>query len=230
MPEAPSISVIIPVYNGARFLGEALQSVDDQTLRPLEVLVVDDGSTDGSAGIAESRPGVRCLRMAHRGVSAARNLAVREARGEWLAFLDADDRWLPERLQVQVAASRDLPQTAIFLGLKRILVESPAPAWYDGPPTGAEIPSYEPSVWLVRREAFGVAGDFDTTKTRGEDVEWLSRAADCGLAMHVCERVLVERRIHSENVSAAHFDRKSLMLEILRESVGRKRARAGGQP
>lgn len=222
MPD-PGISVIIPVYNGERFLAEALASVAAQTYRPIEVIVADDGSTDGSAALAEVHTGTRCLRLPHAGVSAARNSAIGEARGEWLAFLDCDDTWLPERLAVQIAAMEAAPNAAVFLGRKRIVIDGPPPAWYEGPGSGADLPSYEPSTWLVRRDAFETAGMFNTSMTIGEDTEWLARATDAGLAIHMCEHVIIERRIHETNASSSKYDRKGLMLNILRDSVRRKR-------
>jgi glycosyltransferase involved in cell wall biosynthesis len=97
-----TISVVIPCYNGAKYLREALDSVLAQTLPPLEVIVVDDGSTDDSAAIAESfGPPVRVIRQSNQGESVARNRAIGEAKGEWVAFLDADDLWLPEKLAEQ---------------------------------------------------------------------------------------------------------------------------------
>lgn len=222
-----SVSVIIPVYNGESFLGAALDSALAQGQRPLEVLVVDDGSTDGSAAVAESRAGVRCLRIEHSGVSTARNRGIAEAAGEWLAFLDADDVWLPEKLAIQVAASQSMPDVSIFLGMKRIRIEAPAPAWYDGPGDGAELVSYEPSVWLVKRDCFESAGLFDPTMAIGEDTDWLAHAADAGLRMYVCPEVLTERRIHRANASGVKYDRKGLMLSILRDSVHRKRPVSG---
>ncbi|MEX1027955.1 MAG: glycosyltransferase [Candidatus Paceibacterota bacterium] len=101
-----SVSVVIPCYNGARFLKETLASVLAQSHRPLEVLVVDDGSTDGSAEIAEAFPDpVRVLRQSNRGESVARNRGMNEATGEWIAFLDADDVWKPEKLKRQLAVA-----------------------------------------------------------------------------------------------------------------------------
>ncbi len=102
------ITVVIPCYNGSRFIRETLESVLAQTLRPLEVLVIDDGSTDDSAAIAESfgEP-VRVIRQPNQGESVARNRGIDEARGEWIAFLDADDIWKPEKLQRQMAAAED---------------------------------------------------------------------------------------------------------------------------
>lgn len=222
-----AVSVIVPVYNGERFLEEALDSALSQVPVPLEVFVVDDGSTDRSAAVAESRAGVRCLRLDHAGVSAARNHGIEHARGEWLAFLDSDDRWLPGKLAHQLEAARAMPAVEMFLGWKRIFIEQPAPDWYDGPGHGSEQPSFEPSVWLVKREAFNTVGPFDRSKTIGEDTDWLARAADCGLKMHVCDKVVTERRIHAGNASGVRYDRKALMLGILRDSVHRKRPVSG---
>jgi glycosyltransferase involved in cell wall biosynthesis len=99
---SPAISVVIPCYNGAKYLRETLDSAVAQTLPPLEVIVVDDGSTDDSAAIAESYgPPVRVIRQSNQGESVARNRAISEAKGEWVAFLDADDLWLPEKLAEQ---------------------------------------------------------------------------------------------------------------------------------
>lgn len=96
----PSFSVIIPVYNGAAWLHRAIESVLAQTWPAQEILVVDDGSTDGTPDVAKRfGPPVRYLRQPNAGVSAARNRGAREARGEWLAFLDADDWYLPDRLR-----------------------------------------------------------------------------------------------------------------------------------
>lgn len=222
-----TVSVIIPVYNGEPYLPDALDSALAQIPAPFEVLVVDDGSTDRSAVLAESRPGVRCLRLDHAGVSVARNHGIEEARGEWLAFLDSDDRWLPGRLAHQLDAARAMPSVDIFLGMKRICIETPTPRWYDGPGHGSELPSYEPSVWLVRRTAFDIVGPFDPGMSIGEDTEWLARASDASLRIHVCEQVLTERRIHTGNASGVQYDRKALMLSILRDSVRRKRPGTG---
>lgn len=102
--EMTTVSVIIPCYNAGPFLGETLDSVLAQTYPPLEVLVIDDGSTDESAEIAEAYgPPVRVIRQANQGESVARNRGIEQAEGEWIAFLDADDVWKPEKLKKQVA-------------------------------------------------------------------------------------------------------------------------------
>ncbi len=224
---SPLVSVIIPVYNGARFLREAIESVFAQQYEPIEVIVADDGSTDESAAIARSFSGVTVLDLPHGGVSAARNAAVAAADGEWLAFLDADDLWLPGRLRAQLEAAERMPGVDILLGHKRIRLEPGARGVDVLFGDGAEMVSYEPSVWLVRPHAFHVTGGFDVDLAIGEDTDWLVRAADRGIQTHVCPEVLFVRRIHDTNATSEPYDRKGLMLSILRDSVRRKNP-AGG--
>lgn len=102
-----SVSVVIPAYNAEQFLRDALASVLRQTVAPVEILVVDDGSSDDTGRLAASVPGVRCIRQSNAGVSAARNRGIEEARGELVALLDADDVWMPEKLAVQLTGLRD---------------------------------------------------------------------------------------------------------------------------
>jgi glycosyltransferase involved in cell wall biosynthesis len=103
-PAKVTISVVIPAYNSAAYIRETLESVLAQTYPPLETIVIDDGSTDTTAEIVQSYAGrVRLLQQDHQGVSAARNLGIKEARGDYIAFVDSDDLWLPEKLRLQAA-------------------------------------------------------------------------------------------------------------------------------
>ncbi len=113
MPESrPPVSVVIPCYNGVEFLPEAIDSALAQSYPPLEVLVIDDGSTDDSATIAESYGGpVRVIRQHNQGESVARNRGIDEAKGDWIAFLDADDVWDSEKLELQLETIGNLPDT-----------------------------------------------------------------------------------------------------------------------
>lgn len=102
----PLVSVVVPVYNGERYLRETLESIVRQTCRDIEVLVVDDGSTDRSAAVADSfGPPVRVIRQENQGESVARNRGIDVARGTWIAYCDADDLWVPEKLEKQLAAA-----------------------------------------------------------------------------------------------------------------------------
>ena len=102
--ETPGVSVVIPVYNGEQYLADAIQSVRDQTYQNVEVIVVDDGSTDESADVAKKfGEAIRYVHQSNGGVGKARNTGIAAARGAYLAFLDQDDLWLPDKLAVQVA-------------------------------------------------------------------------------------------------------------------------------
>ncbi len=109
-------SVVIPLYNKEKHIAGTLRSVFAQTCADYEIIVVDDGSTDGSAAVVESLhdPRIRLIRQANAGVSAARNLGIAEARGEYIALLDADDEWRPEYLATIAALIRKYPQCDVF--------------------------------------------------------------------------------------------------------------------
>src|SRR5512143_4014499 len=114
MSSEPLVSVVMPVYNGARYLRQALESALNQTYRPLEIIVVDDGSTDETSAIlAEFGSRIRAIRQKNPGSAAARNAALQAAHGEIIAFLDADDLWLPQKLEVQVAYLRAHPDVEL---------------------------------------------------------------------------------------------------------------------
>ena len=117
------VSVIIPVYNGESYLSEAVESVYAQTIRPLEVIVIDDGSTDGSAAVARSFEDVRFYRQPNRGAADARNRGTELAHGSFLAFLDADDVWTPQKLRIQMAALLEKAGTGYGLRPGRAVLE-----------------------------------------------------------------------------------------------------------
>ncbi|HEU4391938.1 MAG TPA: glycosyltransferase family A protein, partial [Blastocatellia bacterium] len=114
VPPPPQVTVVIPAYNAAKYLIESVDSVLAQSFRDFEVIVVDDGSTDETPEILKSyRSEIRCIRTDNRGPSSARNLAIRESRGELIAFQDADDVWHPEKLSRQVALLEEHPELGV---------------------------------------------------------------------------------------------------------------------
>lgn len=111
-----SLSVVIPLYNKGQYIKRALKSILAQTVAPFEIIVVDDGSTDGGGEIAQSfqDPGIRLIRQENQGVSVARNRGVEEARGDLIAFLDADDAWKPRFIEVILELSKQYPQAGAY--------------------------------------------------------------------------------------------------------------------
>ena len=174
----PVVSVIIPVYNGERYFVAALESIVVPDSIAVEVIVVDDGSTDGSAAIAAGRsPSVRLIRQEHGGLPRARNRGLAEARGSLIAFLDADDLWSPDKLTLQLAAVGRHPDVAIVLGRTRRM-------WAAAPASGTgELAYGEPELalsfgsGLVRRSVFDAVGHFDESFTYCDDWEWFMARA-----------------------------------------------------
>lgn len=220
----PLVSVIVPVFAGERFLGDALDTVAAQTYPSVETIVVDDGSPDRSAEIADGRAGVRVLREPHRGVAAARNAGLAAAHGELIAFLDQDDQWQPQKLARQ-AAALERPELSIVLShMQMTLVPgTPRPDWFELGWLTAAKPGFVPSTWMVRREAFEQIGTFDTSYAIACDSDWLTRAKDGGLASEMLADVLVRWRVHGSNGSYDQTTMRREMLRMLRGTAGRQR-------
>jgi glycosyltransferase involved in cell wall biosynthesis len=222
------ISVIVPVRDGERYLADALESILGQTLPPAEVIVVDDGSTDGSAEVAARfAPRVRCLRRPATGTAAAVNHGIGAACGSLLAWLDADDLWMPDKLGLQVAALEDDPALdLVFGGVEQFLSPdlgereraSVAPL-----PEG--LAGYLRGAMLARREAVARVGWFDTRWRTGEFVDWHARAQEAGLRMAVVPQVVVRRRVHSANLAGRTADERTDYARVVRTALER-RARA----
>jgi glycosyltransferase involved in cell wall biosynthesis len=211
-----SVSVVIPVRNGERFLAEAIESAIGQSRPPQEVIVVDDGSTDSTSAVAgafESR--VRYVGQPPLGVATALNCGVDLARGELLAFLDADDVWTHEKLERQHDALREQPRIdAVFGHLQNVR---------DGRGSDEILPGWSRGTMLIRRQAFARVGRFADWRL-GEFVEWYARAVDAGLVLHMLPDVLLLRRLHDGNVGVRLRDRRYEYTHMLKTVLDRRRA------
>jgi glycosyltransferase involved in cell wall biosynthesis len=219
------VSVIVPARDAERFIAEALESICAQTVAPLEVIVVDDASSDRTPRIA-ALAGAKVIAHGSGRPAAARNAGIAAARGRLVAFLDADDRWRPTKLERQLSILAGDPAIG-FVGCHTALFTyDPAvrPAWWKPEwSDSAGEPSLLPSAVLVRRSVLARVGGYDERLELGEDVEWTARAQDAGVRRAVVDDVLVDRRIHAAAASADHAAVARRHLGILRESVARKR-------
>jgi glycosyltransferase involved in cell wall biosynthesis len=212
------VSCIVPVFNGERYLRETLDSIAAQTHRAIEIIVVDDGSTDGSLDVAGGHPHpIVCLHQANAGHASARNLGIASAAGDFLAFCDADDLWHPEKLARQLARFGECPE----LGVIFTHVEN----FRSGGEAVDVVAGYSSVTMLARREAFDRVGMLDVTLRHGNDRDWFCRAAEHGIAMEMMPDVLVRRRLHETNRSAAlSADSRAEYLRILKASLDRRRS------
>jgi GT2 family glycosyltransferase len=183
-----NISVVIPTYNRCELLRRALLSVFSQTLLPTEVAVIDDGSTDGTSTMIRNEfPEVAYYRQENSGVSSARNLGIQHTTGDWLAFLDSDDEWLPEKLIRQTAALVDNPESKVChteeIWIRNGVRVNPAQKYVK---TGGWIftqclplCAMSPSTIMIHRSVFGKVGLFDTRLPVCEDYDlWLRITAN----------------------------------------------------
>ena len=219
-----SVSAVIPVYNGERFLGEAIESVLAQSAPPAELIVVDDGSTDGSADLAGMYPGVRVHRLAHAGVSAARNAGGALSKGNCIAFLDADDFWHPRKLELQSSALERSPDAGIAWCRHTYRFEGPIPEWFRGPRDGGPAEGHLLTASLIRRSTWDLVGEFDTGLTHGEDGDWRARAIHLGVKMTYMDEPLMTYRIHDRNASGDAAGVREGILRAMRSSLRRNQA------
>ncbi len=220
------ISVMIPAYNAEPYLREAIDSAFAQTHRPLEVIVVDDGSDDGTPEVARSYGDrIRFVSQQRGGNGAARNAAVRLAGGEYFAFLDADDRFTPDKLERQLQALEADPDLDVVFGHVREFVSPELP-----PEIRAGIrapadpqPWASPNLMLIRRASFERVGPFSSELRVGVTVDWYARATEAGLKTLVLSDVVLERRLHTQNNGIREQDSRLQYIQVLKASMDRRR-------
>jgi glycosyltransferase involved in cell wall biosynthesis len=228
MKENPLVSVIIPVYNYERYLAEAIESVLNQTYQHLEVIVVDDGSTDQSGEVAKSfaDKGVRYWPQIHAGIGPARNKGVELARGEFLAFLDADDRWPLGKIERQLRAFESDPALEMVFGQAVQLHNGPE--WEAGvkdnklPETGM-VPGMVAGTMLIKRDAFFRIGKFQGDWKVGEFIDWYARAVELRIRSLVLPDLFLWRRIHDSNQGIRERQSVSDYARVLKAKLDRKR-------
>jgi glycosyltransferase involved in cell wall biosynthesis len=223
------VSVVIGVYNAERYIAEAIDSVLAQDHRPLELIVVDDGSTDGSGDVVRRYPDVVYIRQENGGNGSARNTGVAAASGEFLAFLDADDRFTPGKLSLQLRALEEDPGLDLVFGHVQEFV---SPELDEETRAGIRPPAPEPMPWtapnlmLIRRAAFDRVGPFETGIRVGVTVDWFLRAKEAELRYRVLPETVLERRLHTENNGIREAASRSQYLAVLKASLDRRRAAA----
>jgi glycosyltransferase involved in cell wall biosynthesis len=216
------VSVVVPVHDGERFVGEAIESVLAQTYAPIEVIVVDDGSTDGTADIIARYPSVRSLAQDNAGPSAARNAGIAVATGAYVTFCDSDDRFRPTKVAAQVAHLEAHPGTGcVLVGHATFYEPGVAPAAWERDEGGTQ-----PQSVLARREVLDAVGGFDPTFRFAEGIEWLGRVRAAGITIDVLDEVHVDRRIHGDNLSYSRDDMQSHLLLAMRRRIAAQRARS----
>jgi glycosyltransferase involved in cell wall biosynthesis len=227
---AEMISVIIPAYNAAGFLSDAIDSALAQQYPQLEIIVVDDGSIDRPSDVA-SRYGerVRCARQDNAGPAAARNRGIRMARGEFLAFLDADDLWPADKLQIQMARFADEPALDVVAGrIQYVRLDGAAELDLRFEDARNTVTHVHLGSAVCRRRAFDRVGLFDESLRFSEDHDWYLRAREEALSILVLREITLLYRLHGGNMTRNATSQQLGLARVLKKSLDRRRLKAGG--
>lgn len=223
------VSVVIAARDAERYLADAIDSVLAQTHRQVELVVVDDGSEDGTADVARGFGSqVRYHYQAWAGAGAARNRGVEVSAGGFVAFLDSDDLFPPERLARQVQAfERDPSLDAVFGRVVEFRSGDIDDRSLNGHrPVREPLASHFPTAMLVRRSAFERVGPFTTELTLGEGIDWYARAVDVGLHTRMLPDVVLHRRLHGSNLGIVSAGSRDDYLRVVKATLDRRRGRA----
>ena len=220
----PLVSVVIPVFNGERFLREAVESVLAQKYSPLEIIMVDDGSTDGTADVARSLPEtVRYLHQTNQGPAAARNRGIERAQGSLIAFADADDLWPEDKLALQLPYLMRDPAAEIVMGrIQQVLLSETGAENFAEPAFSVNLGSA-----IIRKSVFERVGLFDETMRYSEDVDWFMRAREGGAAIVTIDAVTLLYRQHDQNMTRGKSTSELNVLKALKRSLDRRRESTG---
>ncbi len=222
----PLVSVIMTVYNGEKYVKEALQSIVDQTCPEKEIIVIDDGSTDNTVGIVtEFSNDLIYEYTEHAGIAAGWNRGVQKATGAYLSFLDADDLWPPHKLQKQVSFFRENPGVDIVFGYAR---EFSSPELSTTKTDSQkrkqqDIPGISAGTMMIEREKFLEIGLFDSKWRKGIFSDWYLRATERKVSVYMDRDIFLHRRIHDTNHGKVQRDKYVDYVRMLKASIDRKR-------
>ena len=228
--QTPLVTVVMPVWNGARFVAEAVDNVLSQNYPSLEIIVVDDGSTDDTADAVRKLPtDVRYFRQENSGPAAARNRGIRDSSGDLIAFLDVDDLWSEDHLQLLVRELMERPELDLVRGHAQLMTWVPARDTYVYTGNPEEAFPYYIGAGVYRKRVFDRVGLFDRTLRFGEDTDWYTRAQEKGARMERLDLVTLLVRRHGENMTEDRREIELSMLRVFKKALDRKRGGDDGQ-
>lgn len=219
------VSVVIPAYEAERYLAAAIESVLAQSLAPREILVVDDGSSDGTVAVASRFEQVRVLREPHGGLARAWNRGIAASSGRYLAFLDADDLWTPDKLRRQVQVMEGTAAPDVVLGAVQQFVSADAAEDFRRRvvcPSGP-MPGYAAGAMLARRGVFERVGPFVEDLNLGSFIDWFHRVEWLGLVKIVLSEIHLLRRLHGGNSSLRESASRGDFARVAKAAIDRRR-------
>jgi glycosyltransferase involved in cell wall biosynthesis len=227
---ASFVSIIIPAYNCERFIAEAVESVRRQEYEPSEIIIIDDGSTDGTSscvkGLGED---IRYVYQTNKGPAAARNRGITISRGEVIAFLDADDYWPANKLKIQMERMNKNPEIEVVLGRIKctgLLTEEDRKIRFES--ADNTMISICLGSGVFRKSVFDRVGLFDESLRHYEDHDWLLRAREKDISMIILKDVTLYNRRNEYSMSRRKTRNDPSMIQILKKSLDRRRQQEKG--
>ena len=227
--DTPLVSCVVPTFNAGRYLAQALESIRDQRHATLEIVIADDGSDDDTLDIVRGQgDGVRLVAHREQGPAATRNLGIRAARGAFLAFLDPDDLWHPDKLARQVQAFQDEPRLDLCVSHVRMFwegaVAEEGTRLKEHARATQPVPGFAATTLLARRSAFDRIGLFDPDLWFADGVDWFLRAEAAGLQRRLLPDVLTYHRMHEGNLTRRRSrDSRDEFLRVVKAWSDRRR-------
>jgi len=220
----PLVTVIVPVYNGAAFLGDAIQNILGQGYPSIEIIVVDDGSIDDIDGaVASLATDLRFFKQDNAGAAAARNRGIRDASGELIVFLDVDDLWPANNLGILVDFLLEHPDIDVVHGYGQLMQFDSATGGYEYVGNPRESFPFYIGATLFRRGAFEKVGLFDTELRFAEDTDWFNRAIEAGIGLERLSQVTLLVRRHGQNLTHGKSLVELNTLRVFKKALDRKR-------
>jgi glycosyltransferase involved in cell wall biosynthesis len=222
---AKLVSVIIPFYNGARFIKDAINSILNQGVENIEIILVNDGSTDNSVEVLNeiSNNNIRLIHQENAGAAEARNNGVRHAIGKYIAFLDADDIWEKNKLKLQLEVITSTNAPKMVFGHVCEFFDQSLPNHQSLQSTAKTFVGYSPIAMLITKEDFLSVGEFHGQWKVAEFIDWYDRAKHVGLSEEVLPNVVANRRIHAGNMDRLERPDSKQYVAVLKAALDRRR-------
>lgn len=222
--KSPLVSVIIAVKNGERFIDSAVKSVLAQNYEPLEILIVDGNSTDKTLDIVRSFQNIKIVSQTAKGIANAYNTGIKQAKGDFIAFLSHDDFWTEGKLKTQIELMSGSPELLFTVGRVKFFLDDKnyIPNGFRSELLEGDHVGFIMETLVARPEVFDLVGFFDENLAISEDVDWFSRAKDLQAASAVVQAPLLSKRIHDSNSHLTAGGNNQILLQIIKESIVRK--------
>ena len=218
----PSICVIIPTFNREKYLGEAIESILNQDYHPIEIIVVDDGSTDNTREIVKSYPNVNYVYQKNAGQAAAINRGIALSKSEYLAFVDSDDLWISGKLHLQMDYIQNhLKVKMVFGHVQQFCIDKYISI--HGKEATKVLPGFVLGTLLLRKKDFLKIGYLQSELRVGEFINWFAHAQEAGVQYHILKKILLKRRLHDGNLGLQEQSGPNNYAQILKAKLDRKR-------